>query len=173
MATIVPEIRSRTASKTRATPTSLITTHNECHLHFCSRGWTPVMRPQSGNADVALKEFVLTREYFIKPWSLLEPRLYNSIECLWRKWEFCRWVCVWERLLTSQSYSEATGITRPSASSNLIGLCAHVWLRSAGGREWTIRERLHIISLWAFLVHVNISSLSNNAFLPSIACHRK
>jgi hypothetical protein len=56
--------------------------------------------------------------------------------------------------LTSQSYSKGTMITRPKASSNLIGGWNHVWYKSGGGTDFMTIVNTSIISLCIFLRNI-------------------
>lgn len=66
-----------------------------------------------------------------------------SICIMWLSSEGCR--------LTSQSYSDGTGMIRPRASSNLTGACAHVWRMSGSGSLCSTAESFSIISVCDFL----------------------
>lgn len=60
-----------------------------------------------------------------------------------------------EQYLTSQSYSDGIGNTRPKASSNLIGAWMYVNRRSGAILSFSMDFSISIISLFAFLIRVN------------------
>jgi hypothetical protein len=79
--------------------------------------------------------------------------------------------------LTSQSYSKGTMITRPKASSNLIGGWNHVWYKSGGGTDFMTIVNTSIISLciflWKYPLVLGDSMRSDKKYLPYIIGYGK
>ena len=89
---------------------------------------------RSDDTGCSHKQFILAGLNLRFTWAVFKLGLDDCLELLFIP-SFVRedFACLTASKLTSQSYSDGTGIILPSASSNLIGACAQVCVRSGGG----------------------------------------
>lgn len=77
-----------------------------------------------------VKQFVISRLYFLRAGSFTELGPNNRFDCLNNWMSHClkekKKKRAQARIHTSQPYSDGTGMVRPRASSSFTGACAHV-----------------------------------------------